>query len=112
MEHDPPPASTPEMSQLEVDYNVMGIFPAGDPLSRTLAVRHNKTIVIEFEGEYPGRSTLSTGTSRLSNRVPAWPNLRPAIAASVEGRPIYAVRDTSVWPAFSGRLARYVLKRQ
>jgi hypothetical protein len=40
-----------QMSEEEVDYNVMGTFPASDPPSWTLGVRPNKTSRDEFEGE-------------------------------------------------------------
>jgi hypothetical protein len=42
-----------QMSEEEVDYNVMGSFPASDPPSWTLGVRPHKTSRSEFEGEKP-----------------------------------------------------------
>ena len=42
-----------QMSEAEIDYNVMGTFPASDPPSWTLGVRPNKTSSEEFEGEKP-----------------------------------------------------------
>jgi hypothetical protein len=41
------------MSEAEIDYNVMGSFPASDPPSWTLGVRPHKTTREEFEGEKP-----------------------------------------------------------
>ena len=41
------------MSEEEVDYNVMGSFPASDPPSWTLGVRPHKTPRHSFEGEKP-----------------------------------------------------------
>jgi hypothetical protein len=41
------------MSEAEIDYNVMGSFPASDPPSWTLGVRPHKTSREEFEGEKP-----------------------------------------------------------
>lgn len=41
------------MSEAEVDYNVMGSFPASDPPSWTLGVRPRKTTREDFEGERP-----------------------------------------------------------
>lgn len=42
-----------EMSEEEIDYNVMGTFPASDPPSWTLGIRRHKKQVREFEGEKP-----------------------------------------------------------
>lgn len=42
-----------QMSEAEIDYNVMGSFPASDPPSWTLGVRPHKTSRDEFEGEKP-----------------------------------------------------------
>ncbi|HEX6285132.1 MAG TPA: hypothetical protein VFZ71_09670 [Pyrinomonadaceae bacterium] len=42
-----------QMSEAEIDYNVMGSFPASDPPSWTLGVRPHKTNREEFEGEKP-----------------------------------------------------------
>jgi hypothetical protein len=42
-----------QMSEAEIDYNVMGSFPASDPPSWTLGVRPTKTCREEFEGEKP-----------------------------------------------------------
>lgn len=42
-----------QMSEAEIDYNVMGSFPASDPPSWTLGVRPHKTTSEEFEGEKP-----------------------------------------------------------
>ena len=39
------------MSEAEIDYNIMGSFPASDPPSWTLGIRPNKTHVTSFEGE-------------------------------------------------------------
>jgi len=41
------------MSEEEIDYNLMGSFPASDPPSWTLGVRPHKTSCDEFEGEKP-----------------------------------------------------------
>ena len=41
------------MSEAEIDYNIMGSFPASDPPSWTLGVRSHKTCREEFEGEKP-----------------------------------------------------------
>ena len=41
------------MSEAEIDYNLMGSFPASDPPSWTLGVRPRKTSHEEFEGEKP-----------------------------------------------------------
>jgi hypothetical protein len=42
-----------QMSEAEIDYNVMGSFPASDPPSWTLGVRPRKTSREVFEGEKP-----------------------------------------------------------
>lgn len=42
-----------QMSEAEIDYNLMGSFPASDPPSWTLGVRSRKTSRDEFEGEKP-----------------------------------------------------------
>ena len=42
---------TGEMSEEEIDYNIMGTFPASDPPSWTLGIRLRKKQVTEFEGE-------------------------------------------------------------
>ena len=41
------------MSEEEIDYNLMGSFPASDPPSWTLGVRPHKTSCDEFEGGKP-----------------------------------------------------------
>jgi hypothetical protein len=41
------------MSEAEIDYNLMGSFPASDPPSWTLGVRPRKTTRDDFEGEKP-----------------------------------------------------------
>jgi hypothetical protein len=45
------PPKDAKMSEEEIDYNVMGSFPASDPPSWTLGIRPNKTKVRDFEGE-------------------------------------------------------------
>ena len=47
-----------QMSEAEIDYNVMGSFPASDPPSWTLGVRPRKTCREEFEGEKPSPLTI------------------------------------------------------
>ena len=42
-----------QMSEAEIDYNVMGSFPASDPPSWTLGVRPSKTTREVFDGEKP-----------------------------------------------------------
>jgi len=42
-----------QMSEAEIDYNLMGSFPASDPPSWTLGVTPRKTSQDEFEGEKP-----------------------------------------------------------
>ena len=42
-----------QMSEAEIDYNVMGSFPASDPPSWTLGVRPHKTTTEVFDGERP-----------------------------------------------------------
>ena len=42
------------VSEEEVDYNVMGSFPASDPPSWTLGIRPHKTYQTEFDGDTPG----------------------------------------------------------
>jgi hypothetical protein len=41
------------MSEEEIDYNLMGTFPASDPPSWTLGIRRDKSSCDEFEGEKP-----------------------------------------------------------
>ena len=43
--------NAPGMSEEEIDYNLMGSFPASDPPSWTLGVGRHKTFVTEFEGQ-------------------------------------------------------------
>lgn len=43
-----------KMSEEEIDYNLMGSFPASDPPSWTLGLRARKSFQTEFEGESPG----------------------------------------------------------
>jgi hypothetical protein len=40
-----------KMSEEEIDYNVMGSFPASDPPSWTLGISRRKKSTDEFEGE-------------------------------------------------------------
>lgn len=47
------------MSEEEVDYNVMGSFPASDPPSWTLGVRPHKTERHTFGGSRPDASDPS-----------------------------------------------------
>jgi hypothetical protein len=56
-----------EMSEAEIDYNVMGTFPASDPPSWTLGVRRHKTFQTEFEGEKP-----SVNDPSHQNQVVSW----------------------------------------
>ena len=42
------------VSEEEVDYNVMGSFPASDPPSWTLGIRPHKTYQTEFDGDNRG----------------------------------------------------------
>lgn len=42
---------TGEMSEEEIDYNIMGTFPASDPPSWTLGIGLRKKQATEFEGE-------------------------------------------------------------
>ena len=42
-----------QMSEAEIDYNVMGSFPASDPPSWTLGVTPDKTCHEVFDGETP-----------------------------------------------------------
>ena len=42
-----------QMSEAEIDYNVMGSFPASDPPSWTLGVGPQKTCHEVFDGETP-----------------------------------------------------------
>ena len=48
-----PPNGGDAISEAEIDYNVMGTFPASDPPSWTLGIRPHKTRREEFEGEKP-----------------------------------------------------------
>jgi hypothetical protein len=45
-----------EMSEEEIDYNVMETFPASDPPAWTLGIRRRKLHCEEFEGEKPSTS--------------------------------------------------------
>ncbi len=51
--HAPDKPAEGEMSEAEIDYNVMGSFPASDPPSWTLGISPHKTWHTEFEGEEP-----------------------------------------------------------
>jgi hypothetical protein len=42
-----------EMSEVEIDYNLMGTFPASDPPSWTMGVGRHRHAHEEFEGEKP-----------------------------------------------------------
>jgi hypothetical protein len=42
-----------EMSEAEIDYNVMGTFPASDPPSWTLGIGRHRKPHDHFEGEEP-----------------------------------------------------------
>jgi len=44
-----------KISEEEIDYNIMGSFPASDPPSWTLGVRPHKTYHTEFDGSVPDR---------------------------------------------------------
>ena len=48
-----------EMSEAEIDYNVMGSFPASDPPSWTLGISPHKHASDEFEGEKPSATEPS-----------------------------------------------------
>jgi hypothetical protein len=48
-----------EISETEIDYNVMGTFPASDPPAWTLGVRRRKIPGEEFEGVEPSVSDPS-----------------------------------------------------
>ena len=48
-----------EMSEAEIDYNVMGTFPASDPPSWTLGISRHKKSTEDFEG---GMSSTSDPT--------------------------------------------------
>jgi hypothetical protein len=48
-----------KMSEAEIDYNVMGSFPASDPPSWTLGIRINKQPSDDFEGEKPSANDPS-----------------------------------------------------
>ena len=50
---DDAPHAGGRMSEAEIDYNLMGSFPASDPPSWTLGVGSRKTSHEEFEGEKP-----------------------------------------------------------
>jgi hypothetical protein len=57
-----------QMSEAEIDYNIMESFPASDPPSWTLGVRPNKTSREEFEGEKPSPHDPSTKTNHRTHR--------------------------------------------
>jgi hypothetical protein len=41
------------LSEAEIDYNVMGTFPASDPPSWTLGIERRKDMAREYQGEKP-----------------------------------------------------------
>jgi hypothetical protein len=52
-------SSVGEMSEAEIDYNVMGTFPASDPPAWTLGIGRHKVPCEEFEGTKPSVSDPS-----------------------------------------------------
>lgn len=55
------------MSEEEIDYNVMGTFPASDPPSWTLGIRSRKKQMTEFEGEKISAAEPSHQNERVAS---------------------------------------------
>lgn len=55
-----------EMSEAEIDYNVMGTFPASDPPSWTLGIGRHRKPHDEFEGTEPGADDPSHKNENVS----------------------------------------------
>ena len=57
-------SSVGKMSEAEIDYELMGTFPASDPPSWTLGVKRRERLPREYDGEKPSAEEPSYQNER------------------------------------------------